>query len=329
MVSYFRSYKIALLRGGPSTEREISLLSGEAVLQALQGAGLRVKDLILPESKDLDFLRKWILEKLQQDELGVCFIALHGWFGEDGLLQEILEEEGYLYTGSDPQASRLAMDKVKSKAIFQRNQLPLPDYRVIDDKFKSENLAEIGFPLLVKPSSQGSSIGVSKVEEKKDLLPAIERAISYDGRAILEEYIEGLELTVGMLEDKPLPVIRIKPASGLYDFNAKYNSKLTEYIVPADVEEAVALRAQELALKAHQALNCNSFSRVDMIYSPFRKECYLLEVNTIPGLTRMSLLPKAAEADGISFQELILKMLKSAFRREKCLKEKVLGKPFS
>lgn len=320
MVEGIKGYNIGLLRGGPSSEREISLLSGEQVLNALLNKELNVKDLILPQIRDLDSLKEWVIKKLRQEKIEVCFIALHGWFGEDGCLQQILEAEGYLYTGSGPEASRLAMDKIASRILFQKNNISVPKYLIVDKNYNFNELKKFGLPFVVKPSAQGSSVGVSKVEKEEQIETALNEAIAYDGKALVEEFITGYELTVGILEDEPLPVIRIKSSLGLYNFKAKYTQGLTEYIVPADIAPQISKRAQELALSAHRILGCNSFSRVDMLYSTSYEEVYVLEVNTIPGLTKTSLLPKAAKAIGIEFDDLILKMLESAFSRVRCLK---------
>jgi len=320
MVEIFKNYRIVILRGGPSSEREISLLSGEAILKSLRKLHLDVCDLIIPELKDLNYLKNWVLAELAEKKADICFIALHGEFGEDGTLQRILEGEGYLYTGSDSRASEYAMDKIISKIIFEDKGIPIPKYKVLESDVDFK-LDDFDYPVIVKPSAQGSSIGIFKVDKEEDLKHAVKEALFYNGKVIVEEFLKATELTVGILENKSLPVIKINASSGMYDYQAKYTSGISEYVVPADIEESIIIKVRELALKAHKALGCHSFSRVDMFYSKDKNEVYVLEVNTIPGFTNMSLLPRAAKAAGIEFDELVLKMLKSALQREKCLKK--------
>jgi len=312
----FRKFSIAVLRGGPSTERDISLLSGKAVLESLRKQGYRVVDIILPDSKDIDYLENWLLSQLKSHQIEICFIALHGWFGEDGHIQEILEKAGYSYTGSGPEASRLAMDKIASRNLLEFNHIPVPKYKI----YESIPVAlpcDLQFPMIIKPSCQGSSVGLSKVDSPSQFYCGLSQALRYDGRAIVEEFIFGEELTVGILNERPLPVIRIESSLGIYNYQAKYTPGFTNYIVPADISEDVSARAQDYALTAHNILGCTGFSRVDMIYSPQDNEIYVLEVNTIPGLTTSSLLPKAAKAVGINFDNLVQIMLKSAITRRR------------
>lgn len=311
MVEQLFSQRIAVLRGGPSTEREISLQSGKAVIDVLSQKGFYVIDLILPDEKNLTLLEKWVKIKLAQEKPTVIFNALHGWFGEDGKIQSLLDKIGIPYTGSGARASELAMNKLASRCIFQSHAIAVPNYVIYRGKGKI-NLNGMHFPLLIKPISQGSSIGIHRVENEEQLFLKINDTLSYDGVALIEEFIAGEELTVSILEERALPVIKIIPNSGIYDYCAKYNSPLTRYVVPADIAPHVQSKAQELALKAHRALGCSGFSRVDMIYSPKMDRIFVLEVNTIPGLTPKSLLPKAAQSAGINFLELILRMLKSA-----------------
>jgi D-alanine-D-alanine ligase len=315
MVS-LKELTIAVLRGGPSSERDISLLSGEAVLNSLRRQNYKTVDIIVPDSQDLEFLENWLLSQLVTHGIDVCFIALHGWFGEDGKIQDILERAGYRYTGSGPEASRLAMDKIASRKIFELNGIPVPRYKIYD-RVSDFLPQDFQFPIIVKPSSQGSSVGLNKVDEPSDFIPLLSEALKYDGRAIVEEFISGPELTVGILEEKPLPVIRIQSHLGIYNYKAKYTPGFTDYILPADIPEQITKKAQRYALQAHDILGCSGFSRVDMLYSLKDHEIYVLEVNTIPGLTTSSLLPKAAKFIGIDFDKLVETMLKSAFKDEK------------
>ncbi len=309
MMEEFNVERIGVLMGGASTEREISLKSGRAVSKALRDKGL---DVIEVDILDENHLR--VKELLKEAELDVAFIALHGRFGEDGQIQKILEELNIPYTGSQPVACRLSMDKVASRKIFEKKRIPVPKYVTLNHRVKIKDIL-LDFPLVVKPATEGSSIGVSFVEKKSDLEDALKSAFSYDERVIVEEYIEGREITVGILEDKPLPVIEIIPQkTRLFSYQSKYIQGFTEYIVPAKLGEETFKLAQEMGLAAHKVIRCRCFSRVDMFLD--RDDiCRVLEINSIPGLTEMSLLPKAAKAIGIDYPELILKILKSALKR--------------
>lgn len=303
--------RIGVLMGGPSAEREVSLRSGKAVLGALlsKGYNARPVELYLPRIEELKLL-----------DIDVAFIALHGSFGEDGELQSMLEELNIPYTGSKVEASRLAMNKIASREIFQRNRLLVPNYEVLKNGVSPDfqrgavlPLAEkFKMPVVVKPSAQGSSVGLTVVDRVDELKGAIDRAFEFGQEIIIEEYIEGREITVGILEDAPLPVIQIAPRRRFYDYIAKYTAGMTEYLVPAPISQAQFKLAQEAGLKAHHCLGCRSFSRVDMILNNDGVPV-VLEVNTIPGLTELSLLPKAAKVAGIEFPELCGKMLDSAF----------------
>jgi D-alanine-D-alanine ligase len=317
--------QIAVFMGGPSSEREISLASGEAVLAALKQEGLNARGFDLRSEKD-------IIDILDKESIDCAFIALHGRFGEDGTLQRILSERGVAYTGSREQASRLAIDKVASREIFQTQGVPCPASLILNKALpsgkqvlsKDADILSIspfdlrkghldfikGFPLVVKPACQGSSIGLSLVEDERHFTQAVELAFTYDERVILEEYLPGDEITVGIFEERPLPIVQICPTNKFFDFQAKYEKGRTEYIVPAPLKEALYNQAQKYALLAHQALDCFCFSRVDMIIS--RGVSYVLEVNTIPGMTATSLLPKAAKAAGISFSELCLRIIRAS-----------------
>ncbi|MGB2599236.1 MAG: D-alanine--D-alanine ligase [Candidatus Omnitrophota bacterium] len=302
-----RKYEIGVLAGGSSSEREISLKSGRAVFDALREAGL---DAALIDVKEDDFA-------LLVNEAGIdlAFIALHGRFGEDGTVQKMLFERGVLYTGSGPEASRMALDKIASKERLSGKDLKTPEY-MVTELGESIPYESVWFPCVVKPQHEGSSIGLTVVSSKEHLAEAVDRASNYSRRIIIEKFIEGREITVGILENRALPVVEIVPEGGCYDFNAKYQSANTRYIVPADIDEDVFKRAQETAVNAHNALGCEEFSRVDMRLSS-EGELFILEVNTIPGLTERSLLPMAAKAVGLSFTELCVKILVGAIRKVK------------
>ncbi|MCP4649245.1 MAG: D-alanine--D-alanine ligase [PVC group bacterium] len=296
--------KIGVLMGGFSSEREISLKSGKAVLGALQELGYYTTILDFESESDL-------IDKIQKSDIDCVFNALHGAFGEDGQVQKILEDLNVPYTGSGPRASELAMDKVASRNIFLDNNIPVPEGGIIDSENNIDNLSVSSFPVVIKPSREGSSIGLSIVEDKSTLAIAIKKALEFDQQVMIECYIEGREIAVGILDGNPLPVIEIVPKNRYYDFEAKYTEGMTEYLVPAVLPETIYLHAQALALKAHQLLGCRGFSRVDMIVDK-KGTPVVLEVNTIPGLTSTSLLPKAALACGISFPELCRKMITGA-----------------
>ena len=300
-----RSVKVGVLLGGPSSEREISIRSGTAVCDALASAGF---DLVRIDPKDTTAVK----ENITEAGIDVAFIALHGSFGEDGAIQSILEEMKIPYTGSGPQASRLALNKVLSKKIFQDRGIPTPAYSVLERPNKPRSLVrDMGLPFVVKPASEGSSIGLSIVESPDQVDKALDEAFSYDREIILEKYIKGQDITVGILNEYPLPVIGIMPKEKFYSYHAKYTQGMTEYIIPADITQDLAQEAQQISLMAHQALGCRSFSRVDMILGDDGR-ISVLEVNTIPGLTNTSLLPKAAQAAGIDFIELCTTMVESA-----------------
>ncbi len=305
MVEDLKKYKIGVLAGGSSSEREISLKSGKAVFKALSEADLDVKFIDVKED-DFAFLVK-------EAGIDAAFIALHGRFGEDGTVQRMLSERGIFYTGSPPEASRMALDKIASKERFSEKNLKVPDYIVtqLGEKILHD---KVWFPCVVKPQHEGSSIGLTVVRSKEDLPDAIDTDSNYGKQVIIEEYIEGKEITVGILEENALPVVEIVPEGTHYDYDAKYQSANTRYIVPAEIEKNIFKKAQETALKAHTALGCEEFSRVDMRLST-GGELFVLEVNTIPGLTERSLLPMAAKAAGLSFTDLCVKILLGAIRK--------------
>ncbi|NQT22936.1 MAG: D-alanine--D-alanine ligase [Candidatus Omnitrophica bacterium] len=300
--------KIGVLAGGTSSEREISLESGKAVYKALKDAGFNV--LFLDIRDDAERI-------LKTSKINVAFIALHGRFGEDGTVQAILEKLSIPYTGSDPRSSRLAMDKILSKKLFIKHKLPVPDYITLDEKqvLPTQMHKQLGMPLVFKPHNEGSSIGLSVVRRKTDIAKALKLALQYSNKIIVEKFIKGREVTVGIFDDKPLPVIEILPEHGLYDYSAKYIDKKTSYEIPAKIDKKSYDRAQRLATSAHNACGCKDFSRVDMRMSE-SGNLYVLEVNTIPGLTERSLLPKAARAAGIDFKQLCIRLVNRALDRK-------------
>ncbi len=310
----FKYGKIGVLMGGPSSEREISLKSGSSVYKALKEAGLNVVavDIKTDNAKDN-------LELINATGIDCAFIALHGYFGEDGQIQEILDIAGLPYTGSGAMASKLAMDKVWSRQLLEIHGLNVPRYRTLDKASFSYNwsmYSRIDFPMVVKPASAGSSIGLSIVEDRKGLDNAVDCAFAYDERIIIEEYISGREFTVGILEDKALPAIEIVPKNKFFDYEAKYTAGFTDYIVPARVDNEVMFNLQSGALATHRILGCFSYSRTDMILGRGNLP-FVLELNSIPGLTPTSLLPKAAALKGVDFTNLCIKLLDSAYEKTK------------
>ena len=304
--------KVGVLMGGPSSEREISLKSGKAVLAALSESSVNAVGIDIITDNEQENIKL-----LKSYDLDCVFIALHGRFGEDGTIQAILEKMNLTFTGSGVQASRLAMDKIGSLEIFKKQGLYTPKFLSLERSTynKSNDFKnELGLPLVIKPANHGSSIGLSIVESITDIAPSIDLAFQFDRRVILQEYIKGRELTVGVLDELALPIIEIIPGNKFFDFQAKYQAGLTEYIIPAQLDDRIGLIVQKAALIAHKALGCFGCSRTDIILSQDNL-LYLLEINTIPGMTSTSLLPKAAKTVGIGFDKLCLKLLELAYEK--------------
>ena len=298
--------RIAVLMGGVSAEREVSLKSGKAIAAAL---GQRGHDVL-----EVDIVAEDISE-VRAVHPDVAFVALHGEFGEDGGVQALLEEARIPYTGSDVPASRAGMNKMASKCFFVTHDIPTPPFRLVsihDGHGKlHEATRDLGLPLVVKPLRQGSSLGVSVVKNRTDLQHAADEAFAYGRHAILERCILGREITVGILDERALPIIELEFDEPLFSYEAKYHSDKTRYVTGPDIEPDVYTRLQEIALSAHCALGCRHFSRVDMMIES--DGCpYVLEVNTIPGFTERSLVPLAARHLGISFPELCERIVEMA-----------------
>jgi D-alanine-D-alanine ligase len=306
--------RVGVLMGGPSSEREISLKSGKAVFAALCAAGVEAVaiDIVTDDPQEnVSLLKKYNLD--------CAFIALHGRFGEDGGIQRILETMHLPFTASGVKASKLAMDKIGSLGVFAQGGLCVPQSQFLEKStYWKENVLSVkfGFPVVVKPANHGSSIGLSLLENEGQLPAAMELAFKFDEHIIIQEHISGRELTVGILDELALPVIEIISHNKFFDFAAKYQDNLTEYIVPAVLDSRVALEIQQAAKKAHKLLGCYGCSRVDFILTPDGRP-YILEVNTIPGMTATSLLPKAAKVLGIDFSRLCLKLLELAYEKTK------------
>lgn len=294
--------KVAVLMGGTSSEREVSLISGKNALAALQE--LNIDAVAIDVGKD-------IVEQLQKIKPDRVFIALHGIGGEDGTIQALLEMMQIPYTGSGVLASALAMDKQKSKYIWDKYSLPILPSAIIDDPKKDLAIiaSSMDFPVCVKPVRGGSTIGVTKVLEAKDLQTAYELAKKYDTEVMIEPWITGREFTVGIIGENALPVIEIIPDEGYYDYEAKYISAKTQFICPCDLSKSDQELLQELALTAYNALGCRHLGRADFLMDQ-DGNFWILEMNTIPGLTSHSLVPTAAKTLGIDFRTLIYKILK-------------------
>ncbi|MFH1479082.1 MAG: D-alanine--D-alanine ligase [Candidatus Omnitrophota bacterium] len=310
------SKRIGILMGGPSSESDISIKSGKAVYSALMSKGLDAVEVCLDRSQDINGYKDLVKDRIRSLGIDVAFIAMHGEFGEDGFIQSILEDMKIPYTGSKVKASQVGMDKIMSKEVFKTCNIPVPRHIILSktdiDKTADQKVYfnELGLPLVIKPYNKGSSIGLYIVDKEEEFYPFLEKAFNYSNTVMLEEYIKGREITVGILADRPLPIVEIVPKNKFFDFEAKYNKGLTEYIVPAKMQEKIYKECQNIALLTHKALGADFFSRVDMILSDDTP--VVLEINTIPGLTETSLLPKAAKASGMDFEELAIKILESA-----------------
>jgi len=295
--------KVAVLMGGRSAEREISLKSGTMVLDALKKSGV---DAHAFDPRDHG------LEGLKAQRFDRAFIALHGRFGEDGTVQGALEYLGIPYTGSGVMASALSMDKWRTKLLWRAAGLPTPDYELMSARTDPARLAaRLGLPLMVKPAREGSSIGMSKVTTIERITPAYELAARYDDVVIAERFVEGIELTAAILGDEPLPLIRLETPREFYDYEAKYFAGDTRYICPCGLPAEQERSVQRTALEAFRLLGCSGWGRVDAMLDRDGK-LQLLEVNTIPGMTDHSLVPMAARAKGISFEDLVVRILDTA-----------------
>jgi D-alanine-D-alanine ligase len=311
--------KIAVLMGGRSLEREVSLASGKHVCDALQALGYYV--LALDVTADL-------VETLRSERPDAAYIALHGKFGEDGTIQELLEFLSIPYTGPGVVASALAWDKSVAKHLFVQHGVPTPPWVTLTaDAFKEMGAATAidlmgdaagGYPVAVKPSRQGSALGLSRVKSADALADALLDALSYDTAAIVEHWVDGVELAVTVLGEKGeievLPAVEIVPRSGIYDFGARMADDAVDFFAPARLDDAVARRVAQVACEAHEALGCRDVSRVDLVVdadgTPFVLEC-----NTSPGMTEMSLLPMAAAAAGMTFQDVVSRVTRAALAR--------------
>ena len=304
-----KNLNIIVMLGGPSAEREVSLRSGAAVAKALRSLGHQVTEL---DPKDGTF-------ELPKN-CDVVFLVLHGTYGEDGQIQQQFEKLGVNYTGCDAEASRIAFDKVLTKQKCIEAGVPTAKFAVItspDAPFPKD----LALPLVVKPVRQGSSVGLQFVELKEDWKSAIAEALKFDSDVLVEEKIVGRETTVGILDGKPLPIVEVRPRAGNYDYKNKYTSGATEYFCPADFDPATSKRIQDAALGAFRAIGGRDYSRVDVMVRPDGSPV-VLEVNTLPGMTETSLLPKAAAAAGLDYAQLCQRMVDLALVRNGTGKKK-------
>lgn len=301
-----RKLRITVLAGGPSAERDVSLKSGQAVANALESAGhsVQLAD-INPDSLDaLDIPSDMV------------FIALHGAFGEDGQVQRLLEKRGITYCGCDARASALAMDKAAAKCRFVEASVPTPRFEVITPQRVDKILTGWQVPVVLKPTDQGSSVGCHIIHDAGQLEPTLRTLMSQHDRCLIEQYIKGLELTVGILGETALPPIQIRTKREFYDYQAKYIDNDTEYLFDIDLPAELLEEIRTLSVKAHQALDGREFSRVDWMVDEKTLRPYVLEINTIPGFTDHSLLPKAAQRIGLSFADLCQRIVEMAMARE-------------
>ena len=299
------SRKVGVLLGGLSSEREVSLRTGEAVIKALRERGHAVTPIYVDRDVDV---------ALRQEQIDVAFICLHGRLGEDGCVQGLLELQGIPYTGSDVMASALAMHKGKAKELFRLHNLPTPAYYTLTAN-ELDDLpgvhGDFGFPCVVKPIREGSSVGVAICQSLEELGPAVERALCFDDEVLVERFIAGKEVSVAIVDNRALGACEIAPRAGFYDYQNKYTKGATDYFVPPRLSPERYRGVLAQAVRAHMALGCAGATRVDMMVSDSGNE-FILEVNTVPGLTPTSLLPKIADAAGISFGELCEQMLAGA-----------------
>lgn len=309
--------KIALFLGGDSSEREVSLVSGKAIAEELTRLGYPVLELDPGAYSKVSGL----LEVLEKERIDLVFNALHGGSGENGELQAALSLSGIKYTGSDFRACCFAMDKYVSKLIAAAEGIPVPAYILLrEDLLHDYNdpedyqgfIDKLGLPLIVKPNDGGSSVGITKVMDIMELKPAVELAFKHSDSVLAEQFIPGRELTVTVLDGEALPLVEIKPVNGWYDYENKYTKGHTEYISPAQIEDEAAKLMQIYALRVWKAFSCKGYARVDFRYDA--EKAYFLELNTLPGMTSLSLTPMAAKAAGMEFGQLLEQIIKSSVK---------------
>lgn len=300
--------KVGVLMGGRSAEREISFMSGNGVLNALRARGVDAHGFDTGERS---------LAELAAEKFDRVFVALHGRYGEDGSIQGVLEQLGIPYTGSGVMASSIAMDKTFTKRIWLAHGLPTPRFAVLDGNSELRRVPdELGLPLIMKPPHEGSTIGITKVVGYSDVTQAYETAAKYDDVVLAEEFITGREFTVAVLGQgktaRALPMIEIKAPAGNYDYQNKYFTDDTQYLCPAPIDPALRERIEAMAVQAYQAIGCEGWGRLDVLIREEDQLPFFLEINTSPGMTGHSLVPMAARAVGISYEDLCVEILRSA-----------------
>lgn len=300
--------KVALVYGGFSAEREVSLKSGQAVFAALKDAGIDVLALD-PKTDGLDSISNGGFDRVWN--------ALHGRGGEDGVMQAFFELHSLAYTGSGVMASALAMDKLRTKLVWQALELPVAKHRMVATDLHCIDeaqglLNQLGGCVMVKPIREGSSVGMAKASDAQTLISAINEAQNFDKEVMLEQWIDGEEFTVSILKEDALPSIKLETPNDFYDYQAKYQSQQTQYHCPSGLNEVDETQIQELALKAFQALDCKGWGRVDFLRDKKTKEWILLEANTVPGMTEASLVPKSAKVAGLEFEQLVVQILETS-----------------
>lgn len=303
--------------GGPSAEYDVSLLSGKNVCQALNKEKYEVLPLIISRSGEWQIAPDKLREKID-----IAFLALHGEFGEDGAAQSMLKEAGIVYTGSNPLSSALGMNKIFSSLLFRANDLLVPEFMIISKKDSLNDLGPVfDPPWIIKPANRGSSVGITVVREKKNLIDAVRYALLFSRDVLIQKYLYGRELTCGVIDDgqgKITPLIPteiIPKTSHFFDYQAKYTPRASEEITPPRLADSIIKLIQETAVKAHQVIGASGMSRTDMILAHDDNKLYVLEINTIPGMTPTSLLSQGAQAAGLSFPELLDKIIQAAFNR--------------
>jgi len=340
--------RVIVLMGGKSPEHEVSLVSGREVVKSLDQDKYEILPVVISKdgkrwmlkdvsrflksadkevsgAKDLTPTKEEINPKAVPQKADVVFIAMHGSFGEDGTIQGLLELAGISYTGAGILASALGMDKIMFRKIMKAEAITTPKYIVLKDKDEKENiLKDLKLPVVVKPSSQGSSVGVSIVEERENLKKALQVAFAFGHEVIVDEYLSGTEVTCGVLGNvnpKALPIVEIVPKNKFFDYEAKYTADKSEEIIPARISAQLSREVQKIAVKVYKAIECQGFGRVDMIIH--KGKPYVLEINTIPGLTPVSLFPKEAQAAGIKYSDLIERLITLALEKNNMIGKKV------
>ena len=289
--------KVAVILGGASFERGVSLKTGKAVIEACKKSNYDVQAVVIGQNykKALPLIK----------DADIVFNALHGTVGEDGTIQKWLEANNIKFTGSDSFSSSLCMNKVECKKIIKKNNFLTPDWAVFEE---SLDIMDISLPCIVKPNAQGSTFGLAFVEEHKDLKPAIDNSQKYDKCTLIEEYIVGKEITVGIIENSSLPIVEISPKNKIYDYKCKYTEGMSKYSCPANINDALSKQIMSDSIKIFNLLGCKGYGRIDFIIDK-NDNYYFLEINTLPGLTSTSLLPVAAKTSGMTFNGLIRRII--------------------